>query len=965
MPLALPPRPPEPTSPGFPWLATVAPMAGAGVLWGLTGSVLSLAFAALGPLVAVASLLDARRQGRRARRRGVVERRARLDVLRGAIGDRHDVERAAAWRRVVSARDIVEDARPFDWREAAPGSVVLGRGSVASTLRVDGGPVDDDDREVLELAARLDDAPVLVSAAGGIGVVGAPALAAAVVRALVVQLAYRCRPGDVGIAVPDRPVWSWAAALPHRRGRDVVRVVEASDPRGPAVDAAATAVIAVAGTAEELPPGLSTHVVVEGLRRALVDRRGDGSGTAVIVPEMLGEAEAASWAERVRSAAARERVGGESCLPDRLPLGELEQPQTPAGTRSTLRVAVGVVAGRRLELDLVAHGPHAIVAGTTGSGKSEFLLAWLAALAGSHPPDRVAFLLVDFKGGAAFEPIRDLPHVTGIVTDLDEADAERAVLSLRAELRHRESVLSNEGVRDIAGLGPHVVLPRLVLVVDEYQAMIECFPDLGAVVADIASRGRSLGVHLVLASQRPNGVVREQVSANCPIRVSLRVMQRADSVAVVGSVAAAELRPDTPGRGIVDAGDGRPVEFQSALVDAAALERLRRSTAGQPRARRPWVGPLPARVTAEALEAAAVAAAAAAAATAAQEAIAAIPDGADPIAAVPDGLAIGLVDEPERQRHGVARWRPDGDGHLLVVGEPGSGRSTALAAVEHAARGSHGIVRLGGPRSAQWDALEAAVIGLRRHDGPRLVLLDDLDVRFRDWPDEHRQAAFGMVETLLREGRGYGVAVAAAAGSAHRVGSGLRELFGSMILLRHPTRSDLVQAGGSGALWHVGDPPGAGQWRGRRLQLVDTALSPTVTAPPPPAVAVGGGCWAFVSSSPRADAAMLRAVGHRPILLEPTIDPAARAAVAGPDTGSTGHPLVVVGDADAWTANWALAGALREEATVVVHGGSREYRVFGAGSGLPPLLDDPAGQCWVRAPGAEPVRCTWALRVDN
>ena len=89
--------------------------------------------------------------------------------------------------------------------------------------------------------------------------------------------------------------------------------------------------------------------------------------------------------------------------------------------------------------------------------------------------------------------------------------------------------------------------------------MIERFPELGSVIADIAARGRSLGVHLVLASQRPNGVVREQVTANCAIRVSLRVMQRADSLAVVGTDLAAEIAPDTPGRGILDRGDGHPV----------------------------------------------------------------------------------------------------------------------------------------------------------------------------------------------------------------------------------------------------------------------------------------------------------------------------------------------------------------------------------------------------------------------
>src|SRR5262245_56021277 len=115
-PLALPPRAPEPVAPGFPWLVAVAPLAGAAVLWAVTGSALALAFAALGPLVAVASVVDARRQGRRARRRGAAERAALLAELRMAVADRHAEERAAHWRRVASTREIVEGLRPVEWR---------------------------------------------------------------------------------------------------------------------------------------------------------------------------------------------------------------------------------------------------------------------------------------------------------------------------------------------------------------------------------------------------------------------------------------------------------------------------------------------------------------------------------------------------------------------------------------------------------------------------------------------------------------------------------------------------------------------------------------------------------------------------------------------------------------------------------------------------------------------------------
>ncbi len=953
LPISLPPHAPEPASAGFPVLATIAPIGGAVVLFAVTGSPFTLAFAALGPLVAVASVFDARRQARRARRRGTAARAVALESVRAEIAERHAALRARAWRRAPSARHLTTSAAP-DWRDEQPGSVVIGRGAVASGLRVDGTPVDADDRAVLEQAARLDDAPVVAAVALGIGIIGPLPLARAAARALVVQLGHRCRPGAVQLSFPSGAAWAWAAALPHLRGGGTceVRIIEARGAHdeggttrrihGSPRLGAATATIAVAESSARLPSGLGTILAVESHVRAVVDPLAGETRGAVLVPELFGASEASEWAARMHAAAARDGFGGAAALPARLDLDELEQPEAEPGSRDALRAAVGVHDGGVLEIDLVGGGPHAIVAGTTGSGKSEFLLAWLAALARCHPPSRVAFLLVDFKGGAAFEPINALPHVTGIVTDLDATEAERAVSSLRAELRHREMVLRTERARDIAELADDVELARLVIVIDEFQAMIDRFPGLGAVIADIAARGRSLGVHLILASQRPNGVVREQVTANCPIRVSLRVMQRADSIAVVGTDAAASIRADLPGRGIIDVGDGMPIAFHSARVDARSLEHLRRTGIDQPAARRPWVGPLPSIVSPTALDLAA--------------ASARLERGA---------LELGLVDEPERQRHGVLSWSPL-DGHLLVAGAPGSGRSTALAAVARAAARQEPrvpVVQLEGPASAQWDLLSSVRRQLGLRGTPMLLLIDDLDVRFRDWPDDHRHAALMAIDTILRDGRRAGVTVVASAGQTHRLGSGIREAFGAVLLLRHASRTDLMQAGGTGALWRDQDPPGSGQWRGLRAQLVDAQPLPAPSfSPPHPLVLGAGGLWAVASASPRADAAVLRDLGLAPLVLEP-VDSLVRAALArrametDDATGET-DPCIIVGDADAWTANWAVATAVREEATLVVHGGPREYRVF-AGGELPPLLDDAASQCWVRGTGETTARAAW------
>ena len=192
--------------------------------------------------------------------------------------------------------------------------------------------------------------------------------------------------------------------------------------------------------------------------RASCERRGDAPPPPV-VPELMGAAEALGVGGRGDGRARREGVGSAPPCPPAC-RSSRSRSRAPPGSQGTLRAAVGAAARARSWSTSSRMGRTRSWPGTTGSGKSEFLLAWLTALARAYPPDRVAFLLVDFKGGAAFEPIRDLPHVTGIVTDLDEAEAERAVLSLRAELRHRERVLRAGRCRDIVELDAAVELAR-------------------------------------------------------------------------------------------------------------------------------------------------------------------------------------------------------------------------------------------------------------------------------------------------------------------------------------------------------------------------------------------------------------------------------------------------------------------------------------------------------------------------
>ena len=363
------------------------------------------------------------------------------------------------------------------------------------------------------------------------------------------------------------------------------------------------------------------------------------------------------------------------------------------------RVVLGVGSdGEPFAVDLAEDGPHTLVAGTTGSGKSELLQTLVAGLAVANRPDEMSFVLVDYKGGAAFKDCSRLPHTVGTVTDLDGHLTERALLSLAAELRRRETTLRSAGCKDLddyvaqapAGAPP---MPRLVLVVDEFATLAEELPDFVGGLVGIAQRGRSLGVHLILATQRPGGVVSADIRANTSLRIALRVTDPSESSDVVDVRDAAEISRAHPGRAVVRVGAGAVHGLQSArvgghgepappvqvravpwercgeppltvagtapagptdlarLVDAtrAAAERL-----GAELPASPWLAPLPDVLTVDQL--------------AAQL----------DICASAGQVALGLLDLPAEQRRAAVTFALDGGDHLLVAGSARSGRSTVL-----------------------------------------------------------------------------------------------------------------------------------------------------------------------------------------------------------------------------------------------------------------------------------------------
>jgi DNA segregation ATPase FtsK/SpoIIIE, S-DNA-T family len=232
-----------------------------------------------------------------------------------------------------------------------------------------------------------------------------------------------------------------------------------------------------------------------------------------------------------------------------------------------------------LELHLAEniHGPHGIVAGTTGSGKSELLQTLVSALALEHHPYFLNFLLIDFKGGSAFGAFRDLPHTVGLISNLDRTSALRALEAIKAENLRRQQFLLNRGVEDILEYHEAIAekgissdwepLPHLFIIVDEFAQLAREMPDFLPELMALLRVGRSLGLHLILATQRPAGVVNDDMRSNLNFRICLRVQTIDDSRDLLNRPDAAMLPNTLPGRAYFQIGDGGiPRQFQTARV---------------------------------------------------------------------------------------------------------------------------------------------------------------------------------------------------------------------------------------------------------------------------------------------------------------------------------------------------------------------------------------------------------------
>ncbi|SFC44684.1 DNA segregation ATPase FtsK/SpoIIIE, S-DNA-T family [Nocardioides terrae] len=491
------------------------------------------------------------------------------------------------------------------------------------------------------------------------------------------------------------------------------------------------ALIWTGSDAETVPTATSVLLSVERGARGAVLTGLRGGAQVDLLPETFGRVAALTLATSLAPLQDAGDVRRAHRLPERVVLEDvLPEPASIVAMRrrwesahpTELIARIGLSHEGPVDLDLGPTGSHVLAGGTTGSGKSELLQAMVGALAATYPPSRVGFLLVDYKGGSAFKDAMHLPHCVGVVTDLDEHLTRRALAALEAEIRRREQVLAAADARDLTELrlrSGSTSIGDLLIVVDEFATLAKEVPEFVDGVVDIAARGRSLGLRLVLATQRPAGVITDRIRANVDVRIALRVNDEADSLDIVDARDAAHIRRSLPGRGYLrrhrdllefqSAYAGGPLREESgALVEvtdlsdpgAASDRSLPRHDAGGPTtlealveaARRllgtgrwepphvPWLPPLPAVVTTTELAATADA---------------------------PDGAALlALADLPDRQVQRVAVFDPASHGAFLVFGTSRSGKTTVLRTI------AAGLLDRLGPDRLQLYALDFAGHGL-------------------------------------------------------------------------------------------------------------------------------------------------------------------------------------------------------------------------------------------------------------
>lgn len=631
-------------------------------------------------------------------------------------------------------------------------AITVERNSFHQFGRHEGREVDD----AIERHRTLVDVPVCLPGLGAelVGIVGRRELAHDAVARAIIEAAALHPPDQVRIWIlSDGPAWDWCRWLPHVADDtrcSLARSAEESNaialelldeleqlPKSTARQPPPIAhlvivlhdtlrltnvvsvlragmkgcgqIIAVADDARDLPTGVATLFSIgddgtgslEGQHPDPPLGRFSVQGTPLTLSARLAREFASITLAR---SAQQSGSSGLVELATGTALGDLDVGAAWSSRRNAVAGPIGLGDdGAPIVLDFRRDGPHGMIAGTTGSGKSELLQTLLASLVLTHDPTVLNLFLIDFKGGATFSPLAVLPHVVGVVTDLEnDSDlATRAFTALDAEIERRKRLLDRANVPNIidyerlteAAAHP---LPSLLVVIDEFALLMKQQPELKDRLDTVATQGRSLGVHLLLATQSPSGVVTNAIRTNTNLWICLRVVSDAESSELLGRRDAARIPTGRAGRGYIRKGaadsivgfqaariardldqgstsvveirpfiDARPSTQRSAPVAPARGRRITEldvtvqkivetfTRSGLPPATSLWTAPLPTE----------------------------LPSSDVPPFDEPDGhlvAVLGTIDIPQQQRTVAATIDFTAAGHGLILGVLGSGRTTAL-----------------------------------------------------------------------------------------------------------------------------------------------------------------------------------------------------------------------------------------------------------------------------------------------
>ena len=575
MPTLQVPKPPDPLTPTpLPWIAAVTPVILALAMSVIFQQVLALIMGLLGPAMVLGSWYESRRQASRAQQRELDQYSVAKAQYAQEVSDIRSHEKA---RALALLPPILEAASQPLWRRTA---------LVEHGCRIGLGWAHFPEGHALWGTPGMAGMPSVVDPHQSITLVGDESWEG-LWRTLAVS-------------------WTLAGATALRlnlRGEIPRTVTGLSDAHWVA-------------TLEEVPE--ECVVVIVGGNNPTVEVRSAGVTSFSTVPDQLSIAQAL-WI--LRRSGALEEARSEDVSRDVSP-------------RKTLRCSLSPTSP---QWDLVREGPHAVVWGATGSGKSVTVTSLMHSLAQRYSPESLVCVLIDFKGGAGLRTLQDLPHTIGSITDMDGAGASRALVGLHSELLRRERILHTHGVSDISELADEVSLPRLVVVIDEAAWLLANFPAFSAALSDVLARGRSLGVHVIISTQRVTGVLSHAMMANISLRICGRVIDEADALSWIPDLSVPmrdRVRHLEPGEVILAGASLKPSLHSVAPIDEPG-------SPGERSAWRVWADPLP------------------------QE-----------VALTEESW--GLVDDVPAGIHRALRRDDTPPASCLVVGDAGSGRTTTL-----------------------------------------------------------------------------------------------------------------------------------------------------------------------------------------------------------------------------------------------------------------------------------------------